>query len=64
MKSFAVLQLSGCAGCEVALLMVSGAVHTDEDYLNLRHAVQRTRRQGGQERRGPARKAHPSTGSG
>jgi F420-non-reducing hydrogenase small subunit len=77
MKEFAVLQLSGCAGCEVALLnadawmdsfqlaymplvisaydvpavellMVSGAVHTDEDDLNLRHAVQRTRRQGGQ----------------
>jgi F420-non-reducing hydrogenase small subunit len=70
MKSFAVLQLSGCAGCEVALLnagewvdeyrlaymplvisaydippvdtlMVSGAVHTDEDYYNLRHAVKR-----------------------
>ena len=77
MKKFAVLQLSGCAGCEVALLnadewmesyqlaymplvisaydvpavdllMVSGAVHTDEDYHSLRHAVQRTRRQGGQ----------------
>jgi F420-non-reducing hydrogenase small subunit len=70
MKSFAVLQLSGCAGCEVALLnagewvdeyrlaymplvisaydippvdtlMVSGAVHTDEDDYNLRHAVKR-----------------------
>jgi F420-non-reducing hydrogenase small subunit len=70
MKQFAVLQLSGCAGCEVALLnadewmeqyqlaymplvisaydvpevevlMVSGAVHTDEDYHNLRHAVKR-----------------------
>jgi F420-non-reducing hydrogenase small subunit len=77
MKKFAVLQLSGCAGCEVALLnadawmesfqltymplvisaydvppvdvlMVSGAVHTDEDYHNLRHAVQRTRQHGGQ----------------
>lgn len=70
MKQFAVLQLSGCAGCEVALLnaeewmetyqlaymplvisaydvpevevlMVSGAVHTDEDYHSLRHAVRR-----------------------
>lgn len=70
MKEFAVLQLSGCAGCEVALLnaevwldthrlaymplvisaydvpevevlMVSGAVHTDEDYLNLMQAVGR-----------------------
>jgi F420-non-reducing hydrogenase small subunit len=70
MKQFAVLQLSGCAGCEVALLnadewmeryqlaymplvisahdvpevevlMISGAVHTDEDYHNLRHAVKR-----------------------
>jgi F420-non-reducing hydrogenase small subunit len=70
MKQFAVLQLSGCAGCEVALLnadawmdryqlvymplvisahdvprvemlMVSGAVHTDEDLHRLRRAVQR-----------------------
>lgn len=70
MKEFAVLQLSGCAGCEVALLnadewvdrfrltymplvisaydvprvemlMVSGAVHTDEDLHKLRRAVQR-----------------------
>lgn len=69
MKQFAVLQLSGCAGCEVALLnadewmetyqlaymplvisahdvpevevlMVSGAVHTDEDYYKLRQAVE------------------------
>jgi coenzyme F420-reducing hydrogenase gamma subunit len=73
MKPFAVLQLSGCAGCEVSLLdagewlddyqlaymplvvsahdvpeveilMVSGAVHTDEDYYKLRHAVRRAQR--------------------
>jgi F420-non-reducing hydrogenase small subunit len=70
MKQFAVLQLSGCAGCEVALLnadawmdryhlaymplvmsaydvpqvdllLISGAVHTDEDHHNLRHAARR-----------------------
>jgi F420-non-reducing hydrogenase small subunit len=77
MKTFAVLQLSGCAGCEVALLnadewigsyqltymplvisayyvppvdllLVSGAVHTDEDYHKLRAAAQKTREHGGQ----------------
>ncbi len=69
-RQFAVLQLSGCAGCEVSLLnadawvdlyelvymplvvsahevppvdvlLVSGAVRTDEDLYNLRSAVQR-----------------------
>ena len=70
LKQFAVLQLSGCAGCEVSLLnseawieryrlvfmplvvsaydvpqvdvlLVSGAVRTDEDLHNLRRAVRR-----------------------
>lgn len=72
MKHFAVLQLSGCAGCEVALLnadawlgelelvymplvvtahslpevdvlLVSGAVRTDEDRYLLRRAVRRAK---------------------
>jgi F420-non-reducing hydrogenase small subunit len=72
MKQFAVLQLTGCAGCEVALLnaeswieqyqlvymplvvsahavpevdvlLVSGAVQTDEDLYNLRQASRRAK---------------------
>ncbi|MDF1515011.1 MAG: hypothetical protein P1S60_14465 [Anaerolineae bacterium] len=72
MRKFAVLQLSGCAGCEVSLLncdawikdfqlvymplvvsaydipdvnllLISGAVLTDEDLYKLRHSVRETK---------------------
>ena len=72
MKQFAVLQLSGCAGCEVSLLnadawidqyrlvymplvvsaydvpevdilLVSGAIHSNEDLYNLRQAAPRAK---------------------